>query len=110
MQGNMAANIIDACNMIATAIIKGAMTWVNGNLGISLLAVVVSFLASQIIMALATLYRVKVYANRHNNEPLHLAIKQDNVALSLRFGAYRIGIATRLSHKNMACFLIFIRD
>ena len=98
MQGNMAASIIDACNMIATAIIiKGAMTWVDGNLGISLLAVVISFFASQIIMALATLYRVKVYAKRHNNEQLHTAIEQDNIALSLRFGAYRIGIAIAVS-------------
>ncbi|MBT4077220.1 MAG: DUF350 domain-containing protein, partial [Gammaproteobacteria bacterium] len=31
MQGNMAASLIDASNMIATAIIiKGAMTWVEG--------------------------------------------------------------------------------
>ncbi len=98
MQGNMAASIIDACNMIATAIIiKGAMTWVDGNLSISLLAVVVSFIASQVIMALATFYRVTVYAKRHNNEPLHLAIEQDNIALSLRFGAYRIGIAIAVS-------------
>ncbi len=98
MQGNMAASIIDACNMIATAIIiKGAMTWVDGGLNMALIAVVVSFLASQIIMALATLYRVKVYAKRHNDSQLHTAIEQDNVALSLRFGAYRIGIAIAVS-------------
>jgi uncharacterized membrane protein YjfL (UPF0719 family) len=94
MQGNMAASIIDACNMIATAIIiKSAMTWVDGDMQTALLAVVLSFLGSQIIMALATLYRVKVYASRHNGEALHSAIEQDNVALSLRFGAFRIGIA-----------------
>ena len=94
MQGNMAASIIDACNMIATAIIiKSAMSWVDGDMQTALLAVLLSFFGSQIIMALATLYRVKVYARRHNGEALHSAIEQDNVALSLRFGAYRIGIA-----------------
>ena len=94
MQGNMAASIIDACNMIATAIIiKSAMTWVDGDMQTALLAVVLSFLGSQVIMALATLYRVKVYASRHAGEALHDAIEQNNVALSLRFGAYRIGIA-----------------
>ena len=94
MQGNMAASIIDACNMIATAIIiKSAMVWVDGDMQTALMAVLLSFLGSQIIMALATLYRVKVYARRHNGEALHSAIEQDNVALSLRFGAYRIGIA-----------------
>jgi uncharacterized membrane protein YjfL (UPF0719 family) len=98
MQGNMAASIIDACNMIATAIIiKGAMTWVDGGIVMAFIAVAVSFLASQIIMALATLYRVKVYAKRHNGDQLHSAIEQDNVALSLRFGAYRVGIAIAVS-------------
>lgn len=98
MQGNMSASIIDACNMIATAIIiKGAMTWVDGGMTMALIAVVASFIASQVIMALATLYRVKVYQKRHNGAELHTAIEQDNVALALRFSAYRIGIAIAVS-------------
>ncbi len=98
MQGNLSASIIDASNMIATAIIiKGAMTWVEGGLQMSIIAVVASFIASQIIMALATVYRVQVYAKRHNGAQLHTAIEQDNVALSLRFSAYRIGIAIAVS-------------
>lgn len=98
MQGNMAASIIDACNMIATAIIiKGAMTWVQGGAYMDIIAVVVSFIASQVIMALATLYRVKVYAKRHKGQQLHTAIEQNNIALALRFGAYRMGIAIAVS-------------
>ncbi|VAX08278.1 hypothetical protein MNBD_GAMMA25-506 [hydrothermal vent metagenome] len=98
MQGNMAASIIDACNMIATAIIiKGAMSWVDGNLSMALVAVVVSFVAAQIIMALATLYRVKVYEKRHQGLRLHSAIENNNIALALRFSAYRIGIAIAVS-------------
>ena len=94
MQGNMAAGIIDACNMIATAIIiKGAMTWVQGGAYMDIVAVAVSFIASQVIMALATLYRVKVYGKRHKGGQLHTAIEQNNIALALRFSAYRIGIA-----------------
>lgn len=98
MQGNLSASIIDACNMIATAIIiRGAMTWVDGDLIMSLIAVVASFIASQLIMALATLYRVKVYEKRHKEGQLHHDIEEDNVALALRFGAYRIGIAIAVS-------------
>lgn len=98
MQGNLSASIIDASNMVATAIIiKGAMTWVEGGWMMSIIAVIASFLASQVIMSLATVYRVKVYQNRHNGEQLHTAIEQDNVALSLRFSAYRIGIAIAVS-------------
>jgi len=98
MQGNMSASIIDACNMIATAIIiKGAMVWVDGDITVSIAAVVISFLASQIIMALATYYRAKVYAKRHKGKQLHTAIEDNNVALALRFSAYRIGIAIAVS-------------
>jgi len=98
MKDNMAASIIDACNMIATAIIiKGAMIWVDGDMLMAILAVVVSFFASQIIMALATLYRVKVYEKRHAGGQLHTAIEDNNIALALRFSAYRIGIAIAVS-------------
>jgi len=98
MKGNLAASIIDACNMIATAIIiSGAMSWVDGGIDMAILAVIASFIASQIIMALATLYRVKVYEKRHDGCQLHTAIEKDNVALALRFSAYRIGIAIAVS-------------
>jgi uncharacterized membrane protein YjfL (UPF0719 family) len=98
MKGNMAASIIDACNMIATAIIiKAAMSWVDGELQMAIIAVIVSFIASQIIMALATLYRVKVFAKRHGGRQLHSAIEENNVALALRFSAYRVGIAFAVS-------------
>ncbi|NOY67864.1 MAG: DUF350 domain-containing protein [Gammaproteobacteria bacterium] len=98
MKGNMSASIIDACNMIATAIIiKGAMIWVNGDTKTAIIAVIISFIASQFIMALATLYRVKVYGKRHNGKQLHQAIEDDNTALALRFSAYRIGIAIAVS-------------
>jgi len=98
MRGNMAASIIDACNMIATAIIiKGAMTWVDGSVATSVLAILISFVAAQLILVLATFYRAKVYARRHNGRQLHNAIEDDNVALSLRFSAFRIGIAIAVS-------------
>lgn len=98
MKGNMAASIIDACNMIATAIIiKGAMTWVDGGLVNAVMAVIASFIASQTILALATIYRVKVFEKRHQGCKLHTAIEDNNIALALRFSAYRIGIAIAVS-------------
>ncbi len=98
MKDNVAASIIDACNMIATAIIiKGAMIWVDGDLNTAIIAVVTSFVGSQVIMALATLYRGKVYKKRHQGSSLNQAIEENNVALALRFSAYRIGIAIAVS-------------
>lgn len=98
MQGNMAASIIDASNMIATAIIiKAAMTWVDSDINMAIVAVIVSFAASQVIMVLATFYRAQVYQRRHNGEQLHTAIEQNNVALAIRFSGYRIGLAIAVS-------------
>ncbi len=98
MNGNMAASIIDACNMIATAIIiKGAMIWVDGGLKVAVMAVIASFIASQVIMSLATLYRVKIFEKRHQGSKLHTAIEENNIALALRFSAYRLGIAIAVS-------------
>ncbi len=98
MNGNMAASIIDACNMIATAIIiKGAMIWVDGGLKVAVMAVIASFIASQVIMSLATLYRVKIFEKRHQGSKLHTAIEENNIALALRFSAYRLGVAIAVS-------------
>lgn len=98
MKGNIAAGIMDACNMIATAIIiKGAMVWVDGDVTLALAAVATSFIFSQLIMAAATLYRVKIYESRHQGNKLHQAIENNNTALALRFSAYRIGIAIAIS-------------
>lgn len=98
MNGNMAASIIDACNMIATAIIiKGAMIWVDGGLKVAVMAVIASFIASQVMMSLATLYRVKIFEKRHQGSKLHTAIEENNIALALRFSAYRLGIAIAVS-------------
>lgn len=54
----------------------------NGNM-----AVIISFIASLVIMSLATLYRIKTFERRHQNGKLHTAIEQNNIALALRFGA-----------------------
>ncbi len=98
MNGNMAASIIDACNMIATAIIiKGAMIWVDGGLKVAVMAVIASFIASQVMMSLATLYRVKIFEKRHQGSKLHTAIEENNIALALRFSAYRLGVAIAVS-------------
>ncbi len=98
MKGNLAAGIIDACNMIATAlIIRAAMIWVDGSTYMSVLAVIISFIASQAIMLLATYYRRRVFEKRHSGYKIHTAIEESNLALALRFGAYRIGIAIAVS-------------
>lgn len=94
MQGNIAAAIVDAGNMIATAIIlRAVMIWVDSNSLLGLVFVLGGFLLSQLIMMSATIYRRKVYARRHGKTGLQQQLQQGNKALAIRFAGHRIGLA-----------------
>jgi len=94
MEGNTAAALVDAGNMIATAIIiRAVMIWVDSNSWLGLALIIVGFLISQFLLLAATLYRRYVYARRHNGHGIHDEIEKGNVALALRFAGHRIGIA-----------------
>ncbi len=100
MQGNVAAGVVDAFNLIATAIIiRAAMTWVDGSTFIGLAVVVGIFLISQIILLLATLYRSAVFNRRHKNtnKTLQGEIKNNNIALAIRFSGHRLGVALAIT-------------
>jgi len=100
MDGNVAAGIVDAFNLIATAIIiRAAMSWVDGSTFLGLAIVVGIFLISQVILILATLYRNAVFSRRHkdNGKTLQGEIKAGNVALAIRFSGYRLGVALAMT-------------
>ncbi len=94
MEGNVAAAIVDAGNMIATAIIlRAVMIWVDSNSWVGLFLVMIGFLISQVLLLVATLYRRHVFAKRHDGKGVHEEIEQGNIALALRFSGHRIGVA-----------------
>ncbi|KAF3977040.1 MAG: DUF350 domain-containing protein [Methylococcales symbiont of Iophon sp. n. MRB-2018] len=96
MKGNVAAGVVDAFNLIATAIIiRAAMSWVDGSTFLGLAVVLAIFLLSQIILLLATLYRSAVFNQRHKDigKTLQGEIQDGNIALALRFSGYRLGLA-----------------
>jgi len=96
MAGNVAAGVVDAFNLIATAIIiRAAMSWVDGSTFLGLAIVVGIFLISQIILIVATLYRNAVFNHRHKDKgkTLQGEIKNGNTALAIRFSGYRLGVA-----------------
>lgn len=94
MEGNIAAALVDAGNMIATAIIlRAVMIWVDSNSWLGLALVIVGFLISQFLLLAATLYRRYVYAKRHAGQGVQDEIEKGNIALALRFAGHRIGIA-----------------
>ena len=94
MNGNVAAAIVDAGNMIATAVIlRAVMIWVDSNSWVGLVLVIAGFLISQILLLVATLYRRHVYAKRHGGHGVQDEIEKGNTALALRFSGHRIGVA-----------------
>lgn len=94
INGNMAAGIVDAANMIGTAIIvRAAMIWVDTEAFSGLLVVLGGFVVSQIIMILVTRYRLFVYAKRHNGENLQKEFEAGNIAIAIRYLGHKIGVA-----------------
>lgn len=98
MRGNTATALVDAANMIATAIIlRAVMVWVDSNSWEGLLFVLAGFLLSQIILVAATAYRRNLYARRHGGMGLQTQLVAGNIALALRFSGYRVGIALAIT-------------
>ncbi len=94
MQGNVAAAIVDAANMMATAIIvRAIMVWVDDNSLFGLFAVISGFVFSQIVLVIVTRYRTYVYAKRHSGESLQKAFAAGNRALATRYFGHKIGVA-----------------
>lgn len=98
LKDNRAAGLVDASNMIATAIIvRAVMLWVEHTGWESLGLVFAGFAATQLILYLAAAYRKLVFARRHPGRALHEEIKVGNMALAVRFAGHRIGVALAVS-------------
>lgn len=92
-QGNAAAALVDAGNLIATAIIvRAVMTWVNDSLQVGIAVVLIGYIIAQIILYLATGYRTLIFAHRHSGKTLEKEIAAGNIALAVRFAGHRIGV------------------
>jgi len=92
LAGNLAAAIIDAGNMIATAVvIRAVMIWVDSESYSGLSIVLAGFLFSQLVMIAVTRYRQYVYRRRHQGHLLQEAFANGNVAVALRYFGHRVG-------------------
>jgi uncharacterized membrane protein YjfL (UPF0719 family) len=92
--GNIAVAIVDAGNIIATAImVRAVMQWSDGALAPALTAVAVGYVVSQVILTATTAYRVWLFRRRNAGESFQQAVKGGNVAVALRFVGFQIGVA-----------------
>jgi uncharacterized membrane protein YjfL (UPF0719 family) len=98
LQGNIAAGMLDGGNMIAAAtIIFGVFSWISGDWLTGLGLVIGMFLITQLLLVLASRYRVGLFAKRNDGRVFADAIKDGNGALALRFAGFQIGAALAIS-------------
>lgn len=108
-EGNVAAGILDAGNMIASAtVIFGVFAWSGGDWLTSIGLVIGMFLITQLLLVIASRYRVGLFAKRNEGKAFCDAIEENNSALAIRFAGFQIGIALAISVSGM--FAIFSED
>lgn len=92
--GNRAVAVVDAGNMIATAIVIRAIMEASPNDIMSAVGIVAGgFLVSQVLLMLSARYRIWLYAKRNKGLSFNDAIKDGNLALGLRFAGFQIAVA-----------------
>ena len=97
-QGNVAAGILDAGNMIAAAtVIFGVFSWSSGDWLTALGLVVGMFVITQSLLVLVSRYRVSLFAKRNEGRIFGDAINEGNSALAIRFAGFQIGAALAIS-------------
>ena len=94
-RGNNAVAIVDAGNMVATAVmVRAVMNWSEGALSSGLMAVAVGYVATQIILTLTTIYRVKLFRMRNREGAgFQDVVRAGNMAVAIRFVGFQVGVA-----------------
>ena len=94
-RGNNAVAIVDAGNMVATAVmVRAVMNWSEGTLSSGLMAVAVGYVATQIILTLTTFYRVKLFRMRNREGAgFQDVVRAGNMAVAMRFVGFQVGVA-----------------
>ncbi len=96
--GNTAVAVVDAGNVLATAImVRAVLVWSDDALAPGLIAVIVGYVVSQIILTLSAYYRIWVFGKRNKDTRLHEAVGSGNLALALRFVGFQVGVALAVS-------------
>ena len=92
--GNVPIAVVDAGNVLATAImVRAVIDWSDDALVAGLIAVVVGYLVTQVVLTATTYYRVWLFQRRNPGKQFDDTVKGGNVALALRFVGFQLGVA-----------------
>ena len=95
---NAAAGTAQAANLVAIGVlINGAIGWADGGLVQGLVAVVVVFLLSQLVVLAVTRLRAAIYARRNDGQRWQDAIAGGNAGLAVRYAGHLIGASLAAS-------------
>ena len=97
-KGNMAVAIADTANVLAAAIIiRAIMIWGTDNSVAGVIALLVAYFVSQIILTLVTYIRRHVFPHMYGGKNIQDELKNGNIALALSFAGRKIGTAFAIS-------------
>lgn len=100
--GNIAAALVEAANIIGTAlIIRASLLWVEGDSVMAVPAVFFGFIISQLLVALVARYRFTIYAARsEGRHSLETGFANGNKALALRYVGHVIGVSLAVTSSS----------
>ena len=97
---NLAAAIVDVGNALAIGIvIRASMLWVETEGFQAIPIVIAGFVVSQIVLTIASKYRVKLFAvkSKNGNNCMQQALEDGNTALALRYAGYLTGVSLAIT-------------
>ncbi|TQV76492.1 DUF350 domain-containing protein [Aliikangiella marina] len=96
VKGNLASAFVDVGHMLAVGlIVRAAMLWIPVSDFSIIPVLLAAFVLAQVVMMVASLYRIKLFKVRNQGELncLQTALAAGNSALALRYGAFMVGAA-----------------
>lgn len=97
-KGNMAVAIADTANVLAIAIIiRAIMIWVTDNSFEGLIALLVAYVVSQVILTSVTYIYRHMFPFLYGQKTIQEELQNNNIALALSFAGRKIGTAFAIS-------------
>ena len=91
---NVPVALVDVANVVATGIIlRAVLGWVEGDLVLSVIALVMAFIVTQVLLSLVSYSRVVIFSKRNKGRDWQKEIASGNSALALRYMGHIIGVS-----------------
>lgn len=91
---NVPVALVDVANVVATGIIlRAVLGWIEGDLVLSVIALLMAFVVTQVLLSLVSYSRVIIFSKRNQGRDWQKEIASGNSALALRYMGHIIGVS-----------------